>query len=599
MRELLLYRSKSLFLYVTVFSLIICSGWAQISDEEQIYARQRSFFIYNFIRQVGWPDTESFKVFKMGVLNDRNLYNELIKNGNNRQIIGKPVEVYHFENIEEVRPCQLLYVNKSSGHDLDSIYDRISGKQTLLISENFSFEGSMINIVSAEGSDYQFEINEKMMNREGFIMSPSLSKFAVSAADRWHEMYELSKKSLEEEKIKVAEQRDILEKQRLEIEDQNRLLEERKVLVAKQLRELEIKGNELNVKNAEIESKNEIILDLQQNFINKSNQLDSLGKLIGAQENRFNEQRKEVYLQDSVLELQIERISAQNKLLEDQEKILGQQRSQLELQSDVNMLLFVVIGLVVIIAIIVYVNYRNTSKINKRLIKLNNEKNELIGVVSHDLRNPLNQIKGMANLLVLDGGENLKESQQEYVNNVMESCDRLMNMITRILDVNAIESNKINIKLDESDLEQLVKMVSTNCQLIAVKKEIEIESVSESSNTKALVDKNYLIQVLENLVSNAVKFSEKGKSITLRVRDDKKHVLILVEDRGPGISQEDQLRMFQSFEKLTARPTDGESSHGLGLSIVKRYVEAMNGKIEVESQLGKGTAFILSFPKVT
>ncbi|MHA7057401.1 sensor histidine kinase [Aquimarina sp. M1] len=100
---------------------------------------------------------------------------------------------------------------------------------------------------------------------------------------------------------------------------------------------------------------------------------------------------------------------------------------------------------------------------------------------------------------------------------------------------------------------------------------------------------------MENLLSNAIKFSEKGSEIQLHIYSKSDKTYMVVEDKGPGISEEDQKKLFGRFQRLSAQPTAGESSIGLGLSIVKKYIEAMNGQIQCESQLGIGSKFIMSF----
>jgi signal transduction histidine kinase len=231
----------------------------------------------------------------------------------------------------------------------------------------------------------------------------------------------------------------------------------------------------------------------------------------------------------------------------------------------------------------------------QHLVDLNEEKNRLINVVSHDLRSPLNNILGLTNLL------NLKEyalnsGAQEIVSKVTESASRLSNMIKRILDVGAIESKKNNIKIENVNLTEVLKKVSEDFQLASKEKRIKIVHEFSIDPVYARVDKNYLMEVLENLVSNALKFSEFDKRIMLRLHKIDHTALASVKDEGPGISEEDQAKLFQNFQTLSARPTAGEISTGLGLAICKKYVEAMNGKIYCQSELGGGTEFIVELP---
>ncbi|MGL1889054.1 MAG: sensor histidine kinase [Reichenbachiella sp.] len=231
---------------------------------------------------------------------------------------------------------------------------------------------------------------------------------------------------------------------------------------------------------------------------------------------------------------------------------------------------------------------------NDELVNLNKEKDTLMGVVAHDLRTPLNQIKGFIHLISMSEN-NLNQSQIEFLNEMNTSADRLTQMTSRILDLNAIEAKKINLKIDTYNISNIVNNVLKYFKTTAKEKGIEIHFTVNGDNHFANIDKNYLIQVLENLVSNAVKFCSENSQINLRVLSEEGMIQIEVEDDGPGISQEDQKLMFKRYQTLSARPTGGESSTGLGLSIAKKYIEAMNGEIYCVSQEGRGTKFILNF----
>jgi signal transduction histidine kinase len=227
---------------------------------------------------------------------------------------------------------------------------------------------------------------------------------------------------------------------------------------------------------------------------------------------------------------------------------------------------------------------------------LNKEKIKLISMVSHDLRSPLNQIKGLSHLIKMDK-QALTPEQDKYLDLILSCTERLTEMICRILDINAVESNSINLMLEVGDVGEVLSYVETNYQLAASKKGITLHSDVETGRYFAEIDKNYLIQVLENLVTNALKFSQPGSSVFLRVFEEGKKVKAIVTDNGPGISEEDQQKLFGEYQKLTARPTGGEASSGLGLAIVKRYLLAMHADIEVLSELGKGASFIISFDR--
>ncbi|WP_378173931.1 7TM diverse intracellular signaling domain-containing protein [Aquimarina sp. SS2-1] len=235
---------------------------------------------------------------------------------------------------------------------------------------------------------------------------------------------------------------------------------------------------------------------------------------------------------------------------------------------------------------------------NEALVNLNKEKDMLVDMVAHDLRTPLHQMKGIIWLLDIPAME-LTKDQAMYLNEINNSVDRLTDMVGRILNTHALESNQVKLKNETIDLVGLADDMTRRFLLTAKDKDIHIAVKAATGSHYADLDKNYMIQVLENLLSNAIKFSERGSEILLHVYSKNNKSYIVVEDQGPGISEDDQKKLFGRFQRLSAQPTAGESSIGLGLSIVKKYVDAMNGTIICESELGVGTKFMMSFESKT
>ncbi len=231
---------------------------------------------------------------------------------------------------------------------------------------------------------------------------------------------------------------------------------------------------------------------------------------------------------------------------------------------------------------------------NKELVQLNKEKDMLVSIVAHDLRTPLHQVKALIWLLDMPNME-LTEDQETYLTEIGNSVDRLTEMIGRILDTQALETKEIKLMNETINLVELVEYVVQSFHLMAKEKEMDVTIEVEGGYHFVEVDKNYMIQVLENLLSNAIKFSKQGSKVMLLINSLGGKTYVTVKDNGPGISKEDQKKLFGRFQRLSAQPTAGEPSIGLGLSIVKKYVEAMNGEIHCESELGEGTKFIISF----
>lgn len=239
---------------------------------------------------------------------------------------------------------------------------------------------------------------------------------------------------------------------------------------------------------------------------------------------------------------------------------------------------------------------QNLEHKNEELIELNQEKNHLIGIVAHDLRNPLASNISITQLLKSEA-DSLSSDQVEYVDAMLNSLNRMNKMISRILDVRAVESKKIRLDMEKLNLDKVLNKIIVNFDDKASKKNIGIKYTP--GDYFAYLDKNYAVQIFENLVSNAVKFSPPGKKIDISMKDFNDKIEVWIKDDGPGFTSEDKKKLFGKFQKLSARPTGGEDSTGLGLSIVKKYVEAMNGKVWCESEPGAGATFIVQFDRVS
>ena len=229
---------------------------------------------------------------------------------------------------------------------------------------------------------------------------------------------------------------------------------------------------------------------------------------------------------------------------------------------------------------------------NEKLAHLNQEKNEFLGIAAHDLKNPLTVIIGSAELLKM----NLPPAQSvKLASNIFGAGQRMLQLIKDLLDANAIEQGKFTSNILPCDLRALAVECAANNQIHASRKEIVIVT-EEGESIWGRADRNATMQILDNLISNAVKFSPHKSTVSVNVAVEKGYVGIGVKDQGPGISGEDQKKLFGKFTRLTAQPTGGESSTGLGLSIVKKLAEAMSGTVLCSSVLGEGATFTLRLP---
>ena len=233
------------------------------------------------------------------------------------------------------------------------------------------------------------------------------------------------------------------------------------------------------------------------------------------------------------------------------------------------------------------------EKKNESLQQLDKEKDSMVDIVAHDLKSPFNSIKGLVEVMKME--KNLTPDQQKYADQIVSLSKDSVGLIHDILDMHAYEYEDFKIKKQRIDLVKFLEHWKER-HISALKNKSQPLIIEVPSKTAVLSDSTILGRILDNLITNAMKFSEKGKRIWIKVTKSKEILSIEVKDEGQGINEDDMKLMFKPFQKLSARPTAGESSNGLGLSIIKTLVTKLGGNIHVQSEIGIGSRFILEFP---
>ncbi len=238
---------------------------------------------------------------------------------------------------------------------------------------------------------------------------------------------------------------------------------------------------------------------------------------------------------------------------------------------------------------------------NLELKALSNEKSEMLGIVAHDLKNPLtgmimgvSMIKRLKSRLTPDEFLQMLDTQLERMESIIV---RMRDIVTNLLDVNAIETGAVTLRFVELNPSQTLSVLVDEYRERAAQKSITIEFTDTAKAATVMVDSEKLYAVLENLLSNAVKYSPHGKTIRASVALHGEYVRMSIQDEGPGLTDEDKQHVFGKFARLSAQPTGGEHSTGLGLSIVKKLVELMHGRVWCESTFGEGATFSVEFPR--
>ena len=257
---------------------------------------------------------------------------------------------------------------------------------------------------------------------------------------------------------------------------------------------------------------------------------------------------------------------------------------------------------------------------NTRLATLNHEKDELLGIVAHDLKNPLTGIMLAASSL-RNESERVNYIAAERANTltsrILASSERMMNIITKLLRSNLLDEGAVQLNVQRFDIATLTREIAEEHLSHAQSKSIALHIDVPSSGIIAHADPDATAEIIENLLDNALKYSPHGKNVWIRIISELGNMKqqkvfsslspqnsftlrLEIQDEGPGLSDADKTQLFRKFTRLSAQPTSGEQSTGLGLSIVKKLVEGMNGRVWCESETGNGLStgatFIVELP---
>lgn len=239
---------------------------------------------------------------------------------------------------------------------------------------------------------------------------------------------------------------------------------------------------------------------------------------------------------------------------------------------------------------------RELAAQNLLLARLNEEKNRLLGMAAHDLRTPIGVIRTYSEFLEEEIADNLTSEQKSFLSVIHSSSEFMLRLIDDLLDVSAIEAGRLSLQREPADLEKLIRRSVEMNHALGAHKRIGVEFLSPGCPVIAPVDSGKIEQVLNNLISNAIKFSHPDTTVHVALGSDDGNEVVRVEDQGQGIPAEELNRLFDPFVTSSVRATAGESSTGLGLAIVRRIIEGHGGTVGVRSEVGRGSVFSFTLP---
>lgn len=239
---------------------------------------------------------------------------------------------------------------------------------------------------------------------------------------------------------------------------------------------------------------------------------------------------------------------------------------------------------------------RKLAKANAELGRLNEERNRFLGMAAHDIRGALGVIRLYSELILDESAETLDKEHLEFLEIIQSSSDFVLQLVNDMLDLTKIEAGRLDLHLQPVDLGTLVAKNITLNRVLAGKKMIRLSFDHDPHLPAVRCDPARIEQILNNLISNAIKFSNPHTSVSIYLQNNGTDIILIIRDQGQGIPEADLKRLFTPFHKASVRSTGGETHTGLGLAIVHRIVMAHKGAVTVKSKVGRGTVFSVSLP---
>lgn len=586
---------------ITMFSSFKTT--AQNTDNEEVKRLQRAIFVFNFAAQIGWPDIEEEQNFKIGVLGPDRTILDLQALAQKRKIHNKSVKIIRFQAVKNIKDIQLLYVNHKYNYDIHYILNKISEKNIVLVSEDYNFNTSMINMVNV-GNSFVYEINANRIKKEGFTAASTLGIYAITSSEKWKHLYRKTENTLHEVQKDKTEKEAILKDKEKQIQDQ-------KEKITDHLEELDSKEGEIVLRNEKIESlytQGEI---QQKKYKEKVVIERELEKNIQEQVAFIKNQEEKIERSNQEIKRQNEFLEEQKNKIKEQESTLGHQATEINTQKKLNLLLVALIALVLGVSFFIYRGYivkkrfteelriKNQAIYNQsvELETKNKELEQFAYIASHDLQEPLNTISSFIGLIEEDYAENFDDVGKESMTFIKDASIRMKKLIDALLKYSRLGRSKEYSKVD--------------CNTIIQELKSDLYSIIEKTGAKITVDDLPTVKgsdielrlLFQNLISNGIKFIESGIVPRIEISCIKKNSSkntskevwqFSVQDNGIGIPREHQERIFAIFQRLHSR--DEYEGTGIGLAHCKKIVESHGGEIWLTSKEKKGTTFFFTIP---
>lgn len=598
-----------LFVYLASHSLV----------EAQTISRQKitASYLYNFAKNIEWPSESGMTSFDIALYGPDNqlLYTELSQMASKVNLRGLPIRVERVSAISSLDRYQLVYVEQANNKSISEVYDALEGKPILLVTTEYTNKQLvMINLMSSEDR-LRFEVNRSNIINHGLKPLPELilnGGTEIDVAQLFREgqaslvamqkQLQAREKVLKELSATISEQEALNRRLEQQLGNLKQNILQSDALISSQNEQLRSQQEQLEKNKQERAA---LLLEMEQ----RTRELDAQQKQLQAISDEIAVREKRLTELNTTIKIQETEIAAQKQAIAGLDQTVDSQQATLRYMWG---LVFLGTLLIVTVLIAYTIKRRDNQRLaahskdlqiakdrlaiaKRKAEDASQAKSEFLSLMSHELRTPLQAIIGYTELVIEELKVNDDNAHINDLIRVIHNGERLLRLINGVLDMAKIESGKMDVDLTEVRLSSLVSEALGTVAPLLEKSEIRVLQEVDDGPSLPVADPEKLLHILINLLGNACKFSAKGV-VTIKALHQASRIYISVADTGIGMSAEQQQHIFDPFRQADSSTTRKYQGSGLGLSITRQLCELMGGGIRVESELGKGSCFIVELP---
>lgn len=574
-------------------------------------------YIYNFAKNVEWSNQSLNQTFNIGIYGDapvalRTAFSTLEKNN---QLQGRKIQVRYVDSLSQVKSLHLLYIIQQDLSLLGRFYQEADGRSVLLVTQDFADQSSvMINLLT-QGNKIRFEVNKSNIINQGLLPLPELILNGGTEIDV-AELYRQGQNSL----VKLQKNLNQREKTLQLLETR---IAEQEVFNTSLQRDLQKLNQDIAISAEEVKRQNQVISEqyaelakvdqekalLLEDIRERTRELDEQKRLLTSVMTQIQQGENRVRELDDIIKNQETRLVEQDQAIVSLDQTVSEQRKILVYSWSLAFLGFL---LVVTIGFAYSIKRRDNRRLAERAEDLqfakdrlliakrkadeaSQAKSEFLSLMSHELRTPLQSIIGYTEVVLEELSQSSDQRHLGDLNRVITNSERLLKLINNVLDLAKAEAGQITLDLTHIKLSELVEDAVSNIKPLIDKKGLSLQLDVYDGEYLPVADPEKILQIMINLMGNAVKFTTTG-GIHLRAHHLKDAIEISIRDTGPGISSDQLDKIFEAFHQSEQPRHKKIEGTGLGLAITKQFVELMSGRVNVKSELGKGSEFVIRIP---